>query len=73
MVQRRKGENMSQSSVNKRPTRKNILSYAVGDLYGGGAFFIIGALFLVFLTDVAKLNPALAGTIILVVIIIGVC
>lgn len=47
-------------------TMKNIFSYAVGDLYGGGAFFIIGALFLVFLTDVAKITPALAGTIILV-------
>jgi oligogalacturonide transporter len=47
-------------------TMKNIFSYAVGDLYGGGAFFIIGALFLVFLTDVAKISPALAGTIILV-------
>jgi len=50
----------------RRPTRKNIFSYAVGDLYGGGAFFIIGALFLVFLTDVAKISPALAGTIILI-------
>ncbi|MCF7925462.1 MAG: MFS transporter [Candidatus Izimaplasma sp.] len=48
------------------PTLKNIFSYAIGDLYGGGAFFIIGALFLVFLTDVAKVNPALAGTIIFV-------
>ncbi|AUD65554.1 hypothetical protein BK011_07550 [Tenericutes bacterium MZ-XQ] len=47
-------------------TMKNIFSYAVGDLYGGGAFFIIGALFLVFLTDVAKITPALAGTIILI-------
>ncbi len=50
----------------QRITMKNIFSYAVGDLYGGGAFFIIGALFLVFLTDVAKISPALAGTIILV-------
>lgn len=57
---------MTQDVTNKRPTRKNIFSYAVGDLYGGGAFFIIGALFLVFLTDVAGLSPALAGTIILV-------
>lgn len=47
-------------------TMKNIFSYAVGDLYGGGAFFIIGALFLVFLTDVAKITPALTGTIILI-------
>jgi oligogalacturonide transporter len=50
----------------RKPTMKNILSYAVGDLYGGGAFFIIGALFLIFLTDVAGLSGSLAGTIILV-------
>lgn len=52
--------------IKQKLSMKNIFSYAVGDLYGGGAFFIIGALFLVFLTDVAKINPALAGTIILV-------
>ncbi len=52
--------------IKQKLTKKNIFSYAVGDLYGGGAFFIIGALFLVFLTDVAKISPALAGTIILV-------
>ena len=57
---------MTEKSTIQRPTMKNVFSYAVGDLYGGGAFFIIGALFLVFLTDVAKINPALAGTIILV-------
>ncbi len=50
--------------MTRRPTNKNIFSYAVGDLYGGGAFFIIGALFLVFLTDVAQLSPAIAGAII---------
>lgn len=50
----------------KKITNKNVFSYAVGDLYGGGAFFIIGALFLVFLTDVAGLSGSLAGTIILV-------
>lgn len=57
---------MNEQVVRKKPTLKNIFSYAVGDLYGGGAFFIIGALFLVFLTDVAKISPALAGTILLV-------
>lgn len=57
---------MSQENLKRRPTMKNIFSYGVGDLYGGGAFFIIGALFLVFLTDVAQLSPALAGTVILV-------
>jgi len=52
--------------IKRKLSMKNIFSYAVGDLYGGGAFFIIGALFLVFLTDVAKISPALAGTIILI-------
>ena len=50
----------------RRLTMKNVFSYAVGDLYGGGAFFIIGALFLVFLTDVVGLRPVLAGSIILI-------
>lgn len=54
------------NETNKKLTSRNIFSYAVGDLYGGGAFFIIGALFLVFLTDVAGLSGSLAGAIILV-------
>lgn len=45
---------------------KNMISYGVGDLYGGGAFFIIGSLFLVFLTDIAGLRGSLAGVIIMV-------
>lgn len=45
---------------------KNKLAFGVGDLFGGGAFFIIGALFLVFLTDVVKLDPILAGLVIMV-------
>ena len=57
---------MTENIAKRKPTMKNIFSYAVGDLYGGGAFFIIGALFMVFLTDVVHLSPALAGVIVFV-------
>ena len=57
---------MTENITKRRPTMKNIFSYAVGDLYGGGAFFIIGALFLAFLTDVVQMSGVAAGAIILV-------
>ncbi len=41
-------------------------SYGVGDMYAGGAFLLIGLLFLNFLTDVAGLSPALAGIVFLI-------
>lgn len=44
---------------------RNMIAFGVGDIYGGGAFFIIGSLFLVFLTDVAGLRASLAGMIIM--------
>jgi oligogalacturonide transporter len=45
---------------------KNLLAYGIGDLYGGGSFFIISTLFLFFLTEVAGLHPVQAGIIIFV-------
>ena len=42
------------------------LGYGVGDIYGGGAVVIIGFYYLVFLTDVVRISPALAGTVILI-------
>lgn len=50
----------------KRLKNYNMISYGVGDIYGGGAFFIIGALFLFFLTDVGGLRPAYAGLVLMV-------
>ncbi len=38
-----------------------LLSYGVGDVYGGGSFLIIGMMFLFYLTEVAGLSPAAAG------------
>jgi len=42
-------------------TFKNLVSYGLGDIYGGGAFMIVGMLFLFYLTEVVGLSPALAG------------
>lgn len=39
------------------------LAYGAADIYGGGSFLIISILYLVFLTDVVGMNPALAGSI----------
>ena len=42
-------------------TWKTLISYGLGDIYGGGAFMIVGMLFLFYLTEVVGLSPALAG------------
>ena len=42
------------------------LGYGVGDLYGGGAFFIVSTLYLIFLTDIVGIRPALAGVVVFV-------
>src|SRR6056297_3741549 len=52
--------------INKKVRYKNIIAYGLGDLYGGGAFLIIGTLFLIFLTDIVGLSPARAGLILII-------
>lgn len=42
------------------------LGYGIGDFYGGGAGTLISFFYLVFLTDVVRISPGLAGTVILV-------
>src|SRR5512147_1915325 len=42
------------------------LGYGVGDFYGGGAGTLISFFYLVFLTDVVRISPGLAGAVILV-------
>ncbi len=37
--------------------------YGLADIYGGGSFLIISILYMVFLTDVVRMLPILAGTI----------
>ena len=45
----------------RKVTGKTIIAYGLGDIYGGGAFMIVGMLFLFYLTEVVGLSPALAG------------
>ena len=50
----------------KKDYRNSFLAkcaYGVADIYGGGAFVIIGTFFTVFLTKALGMSPALAGTI----------
>ena len=42
------------------------LGFGVGDIYGGGSFIVVGIYYLNFLTDVVRINPALAGTVFLI-------
>jgi len=42
------------------------VGYGLGDIYGGGSGVIIGFYYLYFLTDVVRLSPGLAGTVILI-------
>ena len=42
------------------------IGYGMGDIYGGGAGVVISFYYLIFLTDVIRIPPALAGTVILV-------
>ena len=50
----------------KKVTTSTLLSYGIGDLYGGGSFLIISMLFIYFLTDVVGMNVSLAGFVVLV-------
>ena len=42
------------------------IGYGMGDIFGGGSSTIISFYYLIFLTDVVLINPALAGTVILI-------
>lgn len=42
------------------------IGYGLGDIYGGGSMVVISFYYLIFLTDVIRISPALAGTVILI-------
>ena len=42
------------------------IGFGVGDIYGGGSAVVIGFYYLIFLTDVVRIRPALAGTVIVI-------
>ena len=47
-------------------TKSEMLIFASGDLFGGGAQVLVAFFYLIFLTDVVGLRPSLAGFVILV-------
>lgn len=50
--------------LNERPVKmRHIIAYGVGDIFGGGAFLIIGMLYMFFLTEVAGLTPGRAAAV----------
>lgn len=50
------------SAYGERPVlMRNVIGYGLGDIYGGGAFLIVGMFFMFFLTEVVGMKPALAG------------
>lgn len=48
-----------------RLSKREMLTFASGDMFGGGAQLIISFYYLIFLTDVVRIRPALAGVVIL--------
>ena len=54
-----------QAGSEKLPLWRKI-GYGLGDFYGGGSGVVISFYYLIFLTDVVRISPALAGTVILI-------
>lgn len=52
--------------ANDRMTRREMAAFAAGDIFGGGGQSILSVLYLIFLTNVLRIEPALAGLAILV-------
>ncbi|MFZ5918803.1 MAG: MFS transporter [Chloroflexota bacterium] len=62
---------MTETQPNKKSGTEDLgfwrkLGYGLGDIYGGGSGVVISFYYLVFLTDVVRISPALAGTVILI-------
>ncbi|MBN1246996.1 MAG: MFS transporter [Anaerolineae bacterium] len=54
------------NDTNRELTLLQKIGYGLGDIYGGGAGTLISFYYLVFLTDVVRIRPGLAGTVILI-------
>ncbi|HQO70476.1 MAG TPA: MFS transporter, partial [Clostridia bacterium] len=51
--------------LKEKVSKGEIFAFASGDFFGGGSQLIISFYYLIFLTDIVKIRPALAGFIIL--------
>jgi len=54
---------MSQASAERPLKTINCVAYGVGDLYGGGSFFIVSTFAMYYLVAVVGMSPILAGLI----------
>lgn len=46
----------------ERPVKNiNILAFGLGDIFGGGSFFLVSVLTMYYLITLARLSPWLAG------------
>lgn len=52
--------------MESKPSKKETWFFALGDLYGGGGQTIISVIYLIFLTDIIGVDPAIAGTVIFI-------
>ncbi len=52
--------------ANDRMTRREMMIFAAGDIFGGGGQSVLSVLYLIFLTNVLRIEPALAGLSILI-------
>ena len=57
---------MSKLTDIKKLTKGEIITFGTGDLFGGGGQLVINFFYLIFLTDIVKLNPGLAGVVVLI-------
>nr|HPJ22849.1 MFS transporter [Clostridia bacterium] len=57
---------MSKLTDVKKLTKGEIITFGTGDLFGGGGQLVINFFYLIFLTDIVKLNPGLAGVVVLI-------
>jgi len=57
----------SMSTANKEKLGfRQKLGFGLGDIFGGGSGIVIGFYYLYFLTDVVRIDPALAGTVLFI-------
>lgn len=52
--------------ANDRMTRREMAAFAAGDIFGGGGQSVLSVLYLIFLTNVLRIEPALAGLAVLI-------
>lgn len=53
---------MAASSASEKLSWRVKLGFGLGDIFGGGSSVVVSFYYLYFLTDIVRINPALAGT-----------